>query len=331
MVNVNKLKAKMVELGTNVDELSEKIGMDRATFYRRLSADGQTFLIKEADAISKELGMTREEVNEIFLVSLSHDMRKGGHMNEVLKINYETEQPTVSARELHEALGVASRFSRWFDSNKELFVEGEDYNKCTSSTVVNNGARRELEDYSMSVLMAKHICLMSRTEKGKRCRDYLIDLEKAWNTPEQIMARALKMANHSIESLKGRCKFLGEQVVEQQQIITELQPKANYVDMILQSKSLVTITQIAKDYGMSGRKLNKILKELKIQYKVGGQWVLYSKYQNGGYVHSRTIDITRTDGRADVTMQTEWTQKGRLFLYEELKKHGYVPVIEQAA
>ena len=66
MVNVNKLKAKMVELGTNVDELSEKIGMDRATFYRRLSADGQTFLIKEADAISKELGMTREEVNEIF-------------------------------------------------------------------------------------------------------------------------------------------------------------------------------------------------------------------------------------------------------------------------
>lgn len=76
MVNVNKLKAKMVELGTNVDELSEKIGMDRATFYRRLSANGQTFLIKEADAISKELGMTREEVNEIFLVNLSHSMRK---------------------------------------------------------------------------------------------------------------------------------------------------------------------------------------------------------------------------------------------------------------
>ena len=99
----------------------------------------------------------------------------------------------------------------------------------------------------------------------------------------------------------------------------------------MQSKSLVTITQIAKDYGMSGRRMNQILKELKIQYKVGGQWVLYSKYQNNGYVHSRTIDITRADGRADVTMQTEWSQKGRLFLYEELKKHGYVPVIEQVA
>lgn len=252
-------------------------------------------------------------------------------MNEVLKINYEAEQPTVSARELHEALGISKRFSAWFEVNSKGFIAGQDFTSVLSGTVVNNGATREIQDYNISTEMAKHICLMSRTEKGMQCRQYFIDLEKAWNTPEQIMARALKMANHSIESLKGRCKFLGEQVVEQQQIITELQPKADYVDMILQSKSLVTITQIAKDYGMSGRKLNKILKELKIQYKVGGQWVLYSKYQNGGYVHSRTIDITRTDGRADVTMQTEWTQKGRLFLYEELKKHGYLPVIEQAA
>lgn len=74
-------------------------------------------------------------------------------MNEVLKINYEAEQPTVSARELHEALGVASRFSRWFDSNKELFVEGEDYNKCTSSTVVNNGARREQQQLQQQLEM----------------------------------------------------------------------------------------------------------------------------------------------------------------------------------
>lgn len=76
-----------------------------------------------------------------------------------------------------------------------------------------------------SVDMAKQICMIQRSPEGKQIRQYFIDLEKAWNTPEQIMARALKMANHSIESLKGRCKFLGEQVVEQQQIITELQPK----------------------------------------------------------------------------------------------------------
>lgn len=252
-------------------------------------------------------------------------------MNELLKINYETEHPTVSARDLHEKLEISKRFSAWFETNSKGFVEGQDYTSVLSGTVVNNGATREIQDFNISTEMAKHICLMSRTEKGMQCRQYFIDLEKAWNTPEQIMARALKMASQSIESLKDRCKFLGDQVIEQQQIITELQPKANYVDKILQSKSLVTITQIAKDYGMSGRKFNQILKELKIQYKVGGQWVLYSKYQNNGYVHSRTIDITRTDGRPDVAMQTEWTQKGRLFLYEELKKQGYVPVIEQVA
>lgn len=256
-------------------------------------------------------------------------------MNEVLKINYETEQPTVSARDLHEQLNIKTAFKDWFPRMCEYgFQNGTDFNSLKIERVQIEGKRevkREVTDYDISIDMAKEICMIQRSPEGKKIRQYFIELEKAWNTPEQIMARALKMANHSIESLKDRCKFLGEQVVEQQQIITELQPKANYVDMILQSKSLVTITQIAKDYGMSGRKLNKILKELKIQYKVGGQWVLYSKYQNDGYVHSRTIDITRTDGRADVTMQTEWTQKGRLFLYEELKKHGYVPVIEQAA
>ena len=251
-------------------------------------------------------------------------------MNELLKINYEAEQPTVSARDLHEQLHIGTKFTTWFERMKEYgFSEGKEFFPKLGETSEQGG--RPQTDFQISVDMAKQICMIQRSPEGKQIRQYFIDLEKAWNTPEQIMARALKMANHSIESLKGRCKFLGEQVVEQQQIITELQPKANYVDMILQSKSLVTITQIAKDYGMSGRKLNKILKELKIQYKVGGQWVLYSKYQNGGYVHSRTIDITRTDGRADVTMQTEWTQKGRLFLYEELKKQGYVPVIEQAA
>lgn len=251
-------------------------------------------------------------------------------MNELLKINYDTETPTVSARDLHEKLNIGTKFTTWFERMQDYgFSEGSEFFPKLGETSEQGG--RPQTDYQISIDMAKQICMVQRSPEGKQIRQYFIDLEKAWNTPEQIMARALKMASQSIESLKDRCKFLGNQVVEQQQIITELQPKANYVDKILQSKSLVTITQIAKDYGMSGRKFNQILKELKIQYKVGGQWVLYSKYQNNGYVHSRTIDITRTDGRPDVTMQTEWTQKGRLFLYEELKKHDYIPVIEQVA
>ena len=249
-------------------------------------------------------------------------------MNELLKINYDTETPTVSARDLHEQLHIKTAFKDWFPRMCEYgFEEGKDF--CSKMSETSSKGGRPSKDADITIDMAKQICMIQRSPEGKQIRQYFIDLEKAWNTPEQIMARALKMADRTIESVKAQCKFLGEQVIEQQKIITELQPKANYVDKILQSKSLVTITQIAKDYGLSGRKMNQILKELKIQYKVGGQWVLYSQYQSNGYAHSKTIDITRTDGRADVTMQTEWTQKGRLFLYEKLKKHGYVPVIEQ--
>ena len=249
-------------------------------------------------------------------------------MHELLKVNYDTEQPTVSARELHDGLEVSERFQSWFNRQLQYgFEENSDYVGCKEFNAL---AKQELQDYQISIDMAKQICMIQRSEKGRQYRQYFLDLEKAWNTPEQVMARALKMANRSIDSLKERCRFLGEQVIENQKIISEMRPKVNYVDMVLQSKSLVRTTQIAKDYGISAKKLNQILKDLRIQYKVGNQWVLYAKYQNNGYAHSRTINITRSDGRADVVMQTEWTQKGRLFLYEVLKKNGYIPVIERS-
>ena len=101
----------------------------------------------------------------------------------LIPVNYDAEQPTVSARDLHGALGVSKRFSAWIEVNSQGFAENEDFTSVLVSTVVNNGALRELQDYKLSVDMAKHICLMSRTEKGKLIRQYFIDLEKAWNTP----------------------------------------------------------------------------------------------------------------------------------------------------
>lgn len=109
----------------------------------------------------------------------------------------------------------------------------------------------------------------------------------------------------------------------------ELKPKADYTDMVLKNKGLVTITAIAKDYGMSGGALNKKLHELGIQYKQGGQWFLYSKYHDKGYTSSETNEIVRSNGMKDIVMNTKWTQKGRLFIYNELKEIGIVPLIEQ--
>lgn len=142
----------------------------------------------------------------------------------------------------------------------------------------------------------------------------------------KTLPEALRMA----AELAEKAESLETENEKQRQIIGELKPKADYTDRILQNKGLVTITQIAKDYGMSGQGMNALLNKLCIQYKSsGGQWLLYSKYQAKGYTHSNTIDFTRADGSRDVRMETKWTQKGRLFLYEKLKKHGHLPVIER--
>jgi len=118
------------------------------------------------------------------------------------------------------------------------------------------------------------------------------------------------------------------EVKQKDQVIKELQPKADYTDMILKSNSLVVITQIAKDYGMSGQEMNKLLHELKVQYKLKDQWLLYGKYQSAGYVHSETFPFFHKNGRKEVKMNTSWTQKGRLFLYDLLKNNNVLPIIE---
>lgn len=153
---------------------------------------------------------------------------------------------------------------------------------------------------------------------------------------EDVTDKILNNPEFGIELLtkykeeRDKRRFLSEQVLTQQKLIAELQPKVDYVNQILKSTSSVKTTQIAKDYGMSARAFNKLLYELGIQYRVGDQWVLYAKYQACGYVRSVTYEYRHRDGRLDVKMCTEWTQKGRLFLYETLKKEGYLPLMEAA-
>lgn len=250
-------------------------------------------------------------------------------MNELITVNFDTQ--TVSARELHKALGIEKRFSAWFETNSQGFIENEDFTSVLSGTVVNNGATRELQDYELSVDMAKHICLMSRTEKGRECRQYLIDLEKAWNTPEQVMARALKLADKTIDSLKSKVYELETSVQQMDAVITEMTPKADYADRILSSTDCMTVSQIAQDYGVSAKRFNKILHSAGIQRKVGDQWILYAEYQGKGYVRNKTCEYTKGNGGTGTKLLTVWTQKGRMLIYEKLKQIGVFPEMENVS
>ena len=243
-------------------------------------------------------------------------------MNELIRIDFKDDNAVVSARELHRSLEVKTRFSQWVDQNFKMFKEGEDFTSVVGTTLVNNGAVRKLQDYAVTIRMAEHLAMMSKTNKGHEVREYFIQVEKDFNSPEKIMARALLMADKKIKLLENENENL---LIE----LEEATKNADYLDLILQTKDSLTITQIAQDYGMSARKMNQLLKQERIQRIVNGQWVLYAKYLGKGYVSSRTFDYVGKDGKTHSNVSTVWTQLGRRFLYDKLKAIDVLPIIEQ--
>lgn len=148
------------------------------------------------------------------------------------------------------------------------------------------------------------------------------------NKPSYMIEDSVQRAEKWIEEQLEK-KELQSNVIMLEQRVKENAAKVSYYDVILQSKSLVTISQIAKDYGLTGNELNKILKEQKVQFKQGDQWLLYKKYADKGYTQSETHNYIHTDGTQDVRMHTKWTQRGRIFIHELLCELGIRPNIEK--
>lgn len=236
-------------------------------------------------------------------------------MNELISINYDGEQPTVSARQLHKSLEISKRFSAWFETNSQGFIENEDYTSVLTGTEVqNNGGVqiRELQDYSLSVDMAKHICLMSRTEKGKECRQYLIDLEKAWNTPEQVFARALKMADQTIAKLKDTNKSLVEKIEADR-------PKTIFADAVSASHTSILIGDLAKLICQNGYQIGQ--KRL-FQWMRDNGYLMVSgssrnmpkqKYVEQGLFEIKESNVQNPDGSVRITRTTKVSGKGQLY------------------
>lgn len=252
-------------------------------------------------------------------------------MNDLIKVNYEkSEQPTVSGRELHAALEVQTPYHKWLPRMCEYgFIENKDYLVTDIFVPNSNGGKQTHIDHQLTIPMAKEICMLQRSEKGKQFRQYFIEIENQWNTPEAVMARALQFANQQLDKIKQQNLQLEQTVAVQTQQITEMQPKASYYDVVLSCPDLMSITKIAKDYGKTARWMNGWLHNNKVQFKQGDIWLLYDKYAKNGYTNTKTQTFQDDSGKTHVSVHTYWTQKGRLFLYDLLKSHGILPTMEK--
>lgn len=202
------------------------------------------------------------------------------------------------------------------------------------------------KEQPMFIMNQDGFTLLAMGFNGKKAMEFKLKYIEAFNAMKrQIEQSKPSVPQNYLEALKSLVKSEEEKQQlalenKQQQAtiltiskenmelgnkITEMLPKISYYDKILQSNATMTVTQIAQDYGMSAMKLNKELESMKIQHKVRGQWILYGKFLTGGYVHSRAVDILRSDGRHDVKYNTEWTTKGRIFLYESPKRRAFSP------
>lgn len=243
-------------------------------------------------------------------------------MGEIIKINYETENPTVSARELYKELEIKYDFTRWVNSNFKGFIENVDFSRGHMDVNANRyGGTQVVEDYDLTIDMAKHLCLMSKTEKGKICRQYLIDLDKAWNTPEQVMARALKMANQTIDNLKNNTAELLEDV-------KRMKPKEIFADAVSASHTSILIGDLAKllkqnGYETGQKRLFAWLRDNDYLIKGGSSKNMPTqRSMDMGLFDVKETTITNPDGSVRVTKTTKVTGKGQQYFINRFLKEA---------
>lgn len=233
-------------------------------------------------------------------------------MEEIIKINYESEQPTVSARELHEGLEIKSNFTTWFDRMCEYGFTELDFKKCFPNLESGCNGGQNMVDYEISIDMAKQICMVQRTEKGKQYRQYFLDLEKAWNAPEQVMARALKIANNEIDKLKADNRVL---IADTER----MKPKEIFADAVSSSKDSCLIGDLAKIICQNGYKIgrNRLFEWMQTNgYLIKGgssKNMPTQKAMEMKLFEVKETTITTPDGSTNVKRTTRVTGKGQVY------------------
>ena len=265
------------------------------------------------------------ENKELSVLNLSQENERSLNMNEIIKINYDSEQPTVLGRDLHKALEVKTAYKDWFPRMCDYgFEEGKDF--CSFLSESTGG--RPSTDHQLTIPMAKEICMLQRSEKGKMFRQYFISIEEQWNTPDVVIARALLMTNKKLEELKNKNlllkaenKALEAENTKKENIIQENQPKVDFAEGITASKGTISMSQFAKMVSKETGKTigrNAILlwlRQQKILMRTNEPYQMYKKY-------FEYIPVLNHWGKGGFA--TRVTGKGQKWLFERLRKAGVI-------
>lgn len=238
-------------------------------------------------------------------------------MNDLIKINYDDrDRPTVMGRELHEALEVKTAYKDWFPRMCEYgFTEGEDFNPLKKEQVRIEGDRmvsREVTDHQITISMAKELCMLQRTERGKQCRQYFISVEEAWNKPEAVMARALQMANRTLDGIKADNERLTLQLKENEPLVL-------FAKAVETSQTSILIGDLAKLIKQNGveigqKRLFEFLRHQGYLIKSGNSKNMPTqRAMEMGLFEVKERTISNPDGSVRVTKTTKVTGKGQTY------------------
>ena len=225
--------------------------------------------------------------------------------NQLIKVTVQNDQQLVSARELHKGLGLKRQFTDWWKQNSKDFENGTDYTSTLTSVNVGNGAIRGVQDYALTIDMAKQLCLMSRTEKGKEYRKYLIEVERKWNDPQEIVKRGYAILQNENTRLK----------LEN----ARMAPKALFADAVAASKTDILIGQLAKMLRQNGYEIgqNRLFKWLREHHYLCSKGAKYNqptqRAMDLGLFRIKERTINNPDGSTRITVTTLVTGKGQQY------------------
>lgn len=235
-------------------------------------------------------------------------------MNQLIKINTGNEDITISGRELHQFLKVKTRYNDWFERMTEYgFTENEEYKAITQKKVTAQGNETTYTDHEIKLDMAKEIAMIQRNEKGKQARKYFIQIEKEWNSPEKVMARALIMANKKIDTLKLESE-------EQKAIIEEQKPKVIFADAVATSHTSILVGDLAKILKQNGHEIGgvRLFKWLREHgYLIKRKGTDYNmptqKSMELGLFEIKETSVVHSDGHTSVNRTPKVTGKGQQY------------------